>query len=221
MNRTTGYVFEELCMWYDQGNLSAGRYLEPCQQAELVDTKRRIHNLLAVTGMIDNLKRVKGRYAKKDEILRFHTSRYVESVKAMSNDNGGTLGIGDESITFAKGAYEIALQSAGGMLAAVEALLIEQSITNAYCLIRPPGHHAQADCGMGFCVFNNVVLGCLHARAITADKPPSSQIKRVAVVDYDVHHGNGTQEAFWNDDEALLISLHQDSNYPLGNRLCC
>lgn len=83
-------------------------------------------------------------------------------------------------------------------------------ITNAYCLVRPPGHHAVANRGMGFCIFNNIALTALYARALNVG------FKKVAIVDYDVHWGNGTQEAFWNDPNVLFISLHQDNNYPQG-----
>jgi acetoin utilization deacetylase AcuC-like enzyme len=87
--------------------------------------------------------------------------------------------------------------------------VIDGKVDNAYCLVRPPGHHAVRDLGMGFCLFNNVALAAMHAKAY------SDKIQRVAIVDYDVHHGNGTQDAFWNDPNVLFISLHQDSNYPI------
>lgn len=93
-------------------------------------------------------------------------------------------------------------------MAAVEAV-IRGTVRNAYCLVRPPGHHATKNLGMGFCIFNNVALAALHARQF------DSSIRRIAIVDYDVHHGNGTQDAFWDDNECLFISLHQDSNYPV------
>ena len=84
------------------------------------------------------------------------------------------------------------------------------TIDNAYCLVRPPGHHAVADQAMGFCLFNNVALAALHARSLSVG------VQRIAIVDYDVHHGNGTQDCFWNDPDTLFISIHQDNNYPSG-----
>lgn len=210
-SRITGYIFDELCMWHDAGSVSYYKYIEPGEPWEHVDTKRRINNLLYATGMIHNLKLIKSRYANRNEIERFHTSRYIDEIISKSNDNGGVVGNIEDQVRFAKGGYEIALLGVGCVLAAIEALLIEKTITNAYCLVRPPGHHAIRDCGMGFCIFNNIVLAGYHARVITNNK-----INRIAVVDYDVHHGNGTQEAFWDDENALLICIHQDSNYPIG-----
>ncbi len=81
-------------------------------------------------------------------------------------------------------------------------------VNNAYCLVRPPGHHAISNKGMGFCIFNNIALTAMYAKTLG--------IKKIAIVDYDVHWGNGTQEAFWNDPNVLFISLHQDNNYPQG-----
>lgn len=81
-------------------------------------------------------------------------------------------------------------------------------VDNAYCLVRPPGHHACRDHGMGFCIFNNIVIAAHYARKLEVG------VQRIAIVDYDVHHGNGTEEAFWDDPETLFISLHQDNNYP-------
>jgi acetoin utilization deacetylase AcuC-like enzyme len=121
------------------------------------------------------------------------------------NATGGSAG---HVANFAPGGYDIALLSAGGVLASVEAVL-RNDIDNAYCLVRPPGHHAEADRGMGFCIFNNIVIAALHARHLTNPN------YRIAIIDYDVHHGNGTQQAFWNDPLTLFISLHQAHNYPL------
>lgn len=168
--------------------------------------------------MKDCLVRVKARKAEVEEVLRFHTMEYVSKVKALSDGQGGDAG---DCARFSKGGYEIALYAVGGVLAAVEAILTDDDqsrVENAYCLVRPPGHHAERDQGMGFCIFNNIVLGVEHARVIwNKSMRLNTQGKnmRVAVVDFDVHHGNGTQQAFWDDPDTLFISLHQDSNYPL------
>ena len=114
----TGYVFDELCMWHEAGSMRWTRWVEPGQPWENPDTKRRFHNLLSVTGMLENMKQIKARCATKDEVLRFHTEEYINSVKDKSDKDGGNAGVTDEEhVKFAKRGYEIALLSAGGVLA--------------------------------------------------------------------------------------------------------
>lgn len=208
---TTGYIFEEQYMWHDAGSISYSKWVEPGETWENVQTKRRIHNLLNLTHMVDNLVSIRARPATKEEILRFHTEKYHDKIVESSRNSVG--GDGGEYARFAQGGYEIACLSAGGVLSAVEAVL-DGKISNAYCLVRPPGHHAVSNMGMGFCIFNNVALAAMHAMTI------NSEIKKVAIIDFDVHHGNGTQDAFWNDSNVLFVSLHQDSNYPCGSGAC-
>lgn len=206
MSRKTGYIFEEIYLWHDTGSLNHYHWIEPCEHWENPATKRRLHNLLVVSGLIEKLTPLRARHATEEEITRFHTKTYHDRIKSESGKRGGD---GGELAPFATGGYEIAALSTGGVLAAVEAV-IRKDISNAYCLVRPPGHHAESDLGMGFCIFNNVAIAAKHAKIFN----PS--IKKVAVVDYDVHHGNGTQSAFWDDPDTLVISLHQDNNYPHG-----
>lgn len=149
-------------------------WVEPTEFWENSHTKRRIHNLLNVSGFIDELTKVRARPATEDEIIRFHTRRYVEQIKYDSDRNGGD---GGEIAPFSRGGYEIASLSAGGLIAATEAV-VRGEIDNAYCLVRPPGHHAEADRGRGFCIFSNVAIAALHARTLG----PSTQ--RIAIVDY-------------------------------------
>lgn len=203
----TGYVFEERYMWHDPGNIQFSTWLEPIEHWENSHTKRRLHNLICVSGFIDKLIPIKARKASREEILRFHDENYIDQLELDSNRNGGD---GGELATFSSGGYDIACLSAGGVLAAVEAV-INKTVDNAYCLVRPPGHHAENDKGMGFCLLNNIVLAALHARAT------SPSILKIAIIDYDVHHGNGTQKAFWDDSNCLFISIHQDNNYPQGS----
>lgn len=205
--RRTGYVFEELYLWHDPGSISYNnKWVQPGEGWENKDTKSRMHSLLCVSGIADKLIRVAARRATRSELCRFHTEIYHDRIKEQSSCRGGDAG---EVAQFGAGSYEIAALSAGGLLAAVEAI-VTGTIENAYCLVRPPGHHALADIGMGFCLFNNVVIAAHHFRSL------NTNMKRIAVVDYDVHHGNGTESAFWDDPLALFISLHQDNNYPLG-----
>ena len=85
--------------------------------------------------------------------------------------------------------------------------MLDGTVDNAYALVRPPGHHATRDRGMGFCLFNNVAIAALHARV-------AAGVERIAIVDWDVHHCNGTQDIFWDDPDTLVVSLHQDRCYP-------
>ena len=123
----------------------------------------------------------------------------------MSDGNGGQLGF---SAFTGPGGYEIALLAAGSTVAAAEAVVTGR-VQNAYALVRPPGHHAGPAGSMGFCIFNNIAV------AIRAMQH-RHKVDRVAVVDWDVHHGNGTQDVFYDDPTVLAISLHQDGVFPQG-----
>ncbi|WP_430397855.1 histone deacetylase family protein [Ferrovibrio sp.] len=112
----------------------------------------------------------------------------------------------DGDTVISPGSGEAALRAAGAVCAAVDAVM-QGEIRNAFCAVRPPGHHAEPDQAMGFCLFNNVAIGALHARARWG-------LRRVAVIDFDVHHGNGTQAAFNNDPELFYASTHQSPLYP-------
>jgi len=148
--------------------------MEPTEFWENSHTKRRIHNLLSVSGLAEQLVPIKARVASEKEVTRFHTQRYHDQIQHDSLRNGGD---GGELAPFSRGGYGIACLSAGGVLAATEAVL-EGKVENAYCLVRPPGHHAEADRGRGFCIFNNVAIAALHARTLG----PTAQ--RIAIVDY-------------------------------------
>ena len=204
----TGWVYHELYMWHDTGRattVSAAdrKWLQAWEHYENPETKRRFRNLVEVAGLFGDLVALKPRMATVDEILRFHTRTYVDAIRTMSAASGGNAG---EGTPFSAGAFEIALLAAGGTITAVDAVL-DGRVRNAYALVRPPGHHAESDVGRGFCIFGNVVIAVEHARA-------SRGIGRVAVVDWDVHHGNGTQKAFYRDPGVLTISIHQDRWYP-------
>eukprot|EP00879_Flechtneria_rotunda_P023178 GHRR01024504.1.p1 GENE.GHRR01024504.1~~GHRR01024504.1.p1 ORF type:complete len:429 (+),score=116.86 GHRR01024504.1:183-1469(+) len=205
--RLTGYLYHELYFWHNPGPIgSLQNYLQPVQHFEHTETKRRLHNLLDVSGLLDQLKVLKPRPATLAELTRAHTVDYVESVKAMSEDQSKVVHrIGDES-AFMPGGFDIAALAAGGAITATEQVLAGD-LANVYALCRPPGHHAEQQMGGGYCLFNNVAIAALHALT-------EFQLDRVAVVDFDVHHGNGTQQVFQEDDRVLFISVHQAGNYP-------
>jgi acetoin utilization deacetylase AcuC-like enzyme len=203
----TGFVWHELYMWHDTGTgaavMPAGLTVQPLGHIESAESKRRIRNLLEVSGLMDHLVQLKPRAATEAELLRLHTKEYIDSIKKMSSELGGEAG---EETPFGRGSYEIALLAAGGCITAVDAVL-DGKVDNAYALVRPPGHHAEKDQGRGFCIFGNIALAAMHARQARG-------LSRVAIVDWDVHHGNGTEHAFYADPTVLTISVHQDNNYP-------
>ena len=203
----TGFLYHELYMWHNTGGYAGimpdGNPVQPDMHAENPETKRRFRNLLEVSGLLDSLVLLKAKEATEKQILRFHTAEYLEKIKALSNGDGGDAG---GFTIVGRGSYEIALLSAGGVIAATEAVL-NGAVDNAYALVRPPGHHAIADSAMGFCIFANAVLAGMHLLE-------EHHLERIAFVDWDVHHGNGTQDAFYDDPRALTISVHQDNCFP-------
>jgi acetoin utilization deacetylase AcuC-like enzyme len=206
--RRTGLVTHERYFWHDVGPSAGGRRpngetLQVAEPADLAETKRRLLGLLDATGYSDHLTRLAPRTATVDEVLRFHTQRYLDELRTKSTDGFGEVG---KSAYVGAGTYDIAMLAAGGALTATEAVC-HGRVDNAYALIRPAGHHAEPDRGLGFCLLNNGVLAAMHARATLG-------IGRVVILDWDVHHGNGTQLAFTDNPEVLTLSIHQDGRFP-------
>jgi acetoin utilization deacetylase AcuC-like enzyme len=203
----TALVWHELMMWFDAGTFAgpmrAAYPIQPGEAAESPEAKRRIKNLLDASGFIRNLTVITPEPASENDLLRVHTPGLLAQVREFSGGNGGQLGF---SAFIGPGVFEIALLAAGATMAAAQAVLAG-NVRNAYALVRPPGHHATADEGMGFCVFNNIAVAARYAQEIHG-------LGRVAVVDWDVHHGNGTQAIFYDDPSVLTISLHQDGTFP-------
>jgi len=142
--------------------------------------------------------------AEKSVIARVHPIGYVDWVLSQIPAEGYGALDGDTHVS--PGSGEAALRAAGAVVAAVDAVMSEQA-RNAFCAVRPPGHHAEPARAMGFCLFNNIAIGAAHARA-------THGLQRVAVVDFDVHHGNGTQAMFENDPGLMYLSTHQAPLYP-------
>ena len=142
--------------------------------------------------------------ATVEQISRVHDHSYVTELLEAVPEQGRVQVDPDTSMCPASG--EAALRASGAIIAAIDAIMDGDS-NSAFCAVRPPGHHAEPSRGMGFCLFNNVAIGVEHAR--TAHK-----LEKVAVVDFDVHHGNGTQAAFWSNPKVLVASSHQYPFYP-------
>ena len=142
--------------------------------------------------------------ATAEQIQLVHPAQYVKSVEQRCRTGEELLDQGDTRICLVS--YDVALLAAGAVIGAVDRVL-EGNLDSAFCSVRPPGHHAETSTAMGFCLFNNVAVGARHAQK-------KHGLQRVAILDWDVHHGNGTQEIFYDDASVLYISLHQYPFYP-------
>ncbi|MFK7753422.1 MAG: class II histone deacetylase [Sedimentitalea sp.] len=208
---TTGFFWDERCFWHAGGNYAAtlpiGGLVQPLAAGglpESPETKRRVKNLMDVTGLTGELASQSAPEADWADLARVHPESYLRAFKDMSDAGGGELG---RRTPFAAGGFEIAALSAGLSVAAVEAVL-RGDLSNAYALSRPPGHHCLPDFPNGFCLLANIAIAIETAKA-------RHGLGRVAVVDWDVHHGNGTEGIFYDRNDVLSISIHQDGNYPI------
>jgi acetoin utilization deacetylase AcuC-like enzyme len=159
---------------------------------------------LEFSGAIADGPRIPVRLATEDEVALCHSRHYIEIVKRDVASGAKMLSTGDTHI--GPESLAVALMATGGLLNAVDAV-IEGKAGNAFCAVRPPGHHATPDRGMGFCLFNNVAIAARYAQA-------RHGIGRVAIIDWDVHHGNGTQDIFYSDGSVFYFSTHQSPWYP-------
>jgi acetoin utilization deacetylase AcuC-like enzyme len=205
----TAYVFDMAFLQHDTGEsahlLPDGSRMEAVEHYSNNRITLRAHQLVQGSGLLERLEQVPARPATIEEIAYFHTPEYIAHVRRVTASGGGML---DDQTRVAPGSFDAALLAAGGAIELADAVVAGR-VRNGYGLLRPIGHHAMADQGMGFCVFNNAVIATRHLQRHRG-------VGRVAVVDWDVHHGNGTQSAFWNDPSVLFISLHQDNWYPGG-----
>ena len=165
--------------------------------------------LRAVLAALDDpefarLERSEAPEAAREDLLRVHPRRHVDGILGTVPETGHIAIDADTVLSPASG--EAALRAAGAVVAAVDAVVAKEA-DNAFCAVRPPGHHAEPQRAMGFCLFNNAAIGALRAREVHG-------LARVAVVDFDVHHGNGTQAAFEADGTLFYASTHQFPLYP-------
>lgn len=212
MTRRTAFFTDELTFWHHAGPhalfMPAGGWVQipnGASLAESPDSKRRLKSLLDVSGLLARLDVRTAPAATEDDLVRVHTSAYLAKLKALSDAGHGEAGI---TAPVGPGTYEIAKLSAGLATAALEAVLTG-AVDNAYSLSRPPGHHCLPDQGMGFCFLANIPVAIETMKA-------RHGLGRVAIIDWDVHHGNGTQAIYEGRGDVLKISLHQDRCFPPG-----
>ena len=190
----TGFVYHPAFLEHDMGighPESPDRLLSICRQLERSGTMAR-------------LLRIEPRRAEEEWLMQIHTPSYVEALNRHAPSHGRVSLDPDTSMS--SGSLTAAYLAAGGALAGVDAIMAKQ-VDHVFCAVRPPGHHAEANRAMGFCLFNNVAIAARYVQRRYG-------LARVLIVDWDVHHGNGTQHSFEDDPSVLFFSTHQYPHYP-------
>ncbi len=167
-----------------------------------------IRDALQKAGLLDQLLQLEPQAASPEAIAAIHDPAYITGLKERCAA-GHVFDAGSDTIA-SPATYNAACLAAGAVITAIDAVM-DHRVTNAFCAVRPPGHHAERDHAMGFCFFNNVAIGARHLQW-------HYQIQRIAIIDWDVHHGNGTQNAFYGDPSVFYFSTHQFPHYPGSGR---
>ncbi|MBE3560245.1 MAG: class II histone deacetylase [Ktedonobacteraceae bacterium] len=217
----TGFVFDERFLAHDTGvedtvvTRNGAFRLTPTPHPSSTLITQRIKEFLDGCGLTALMQPIEARAATEDELATYHTRAYIVGIRELvssARQVAGPLqapwGSIDEETVLSPGSFEAALYAAGGAENAVSAVLTGR-VRNAYVLLRPPGHHAMRNQALGFCLFNEAVIAAHHARNVYG-------LERIMIIDWDVHHGNGTQDAFYDDRGVLFLSLHQEHWFP-GN----
>jgi acetoin utilization deacetylase AcuC-like enzyme len=208
--RRVGLVFDDRYLTHNTGldlieDKTVYPYAEPIPHVSRPALVSRAKHLMDLYGVSERMIRIDPVLASDEQLTVYHTPEHLARVAEIARTDGGDTG---EGAPIGRGGDRVARLAAGGTIAAVD-MVVRGEIDAAYALVRPPGHHAMADRGMGFCIFNNAVVAARQAQR-------GHGVERILILDWDVHHGNGTQAAFWSDPSVLFISLHQDDLYPVG-----
>ena len=192
--KPTGLLLDPLYKEHDPG---AGH---PEQPARCDAVTRAVE----ATHLLPQLHRIPVRAAAEDEIALVHGHAYIATAKREIAAGAHQLSTGDTDVN--RKSFDVAVRAVGGVLNAVDAV-IGGSVANAFCAVRPPGHHARPNQGMGFCIFNNIAIAARYAQR-------KHGLAKVMIADWDVHHGNGTQDTFYSDGSVFFMSTHQSPWYP-------
>ncbi len=187
-----GFVYDPIYLKHD-----TGQHVENARRLEA------IISYLEQTELKPQLTPIKPRAATVDELSLIHHKQHISHVREVAQRGGGWL---DTDTVMSAASYEAALYAAGGAIRATEAV-VNGEVNSAFALVRPPGHHATVTRAMGFCLFNNVAIAAKYALA-------KYKLERILIIDFDVHHGNGTQDAFYDNPQVLYISTHECPFYP-------
>jgi acetoin utilization deacetylase AcuC-like enzyme len=190
----TAYISHPLCLKHDMGAY------HPESPARI----NAIEDQLIASGLMHYLQHHDAPAATREQLMRVHDSDYIDSIESSSPPQGIVQLDGDTAMN--PYSYQAALRAAGAVVLGVD-LVMGKKVENAFCNIRPPGHHAERARAMGFCIFNNVAVGAAHALE-------HHGVQRVAIADFDVHHGNGTEEIFHDEPRVMLCSTFQHPFYP-------
>jgi acetoin utilization deacetylase AcuC-like enzyme len=189
---STGLVYDEVFLRHETG-----------AHPENKERVRHAYDVLSGSPLFDRLTPIAPLRATREDLLLVHDGRYLDLLAALPEGEYAAL---DPDTMVGPGSMEAAHHAAGAVTAAVQAVT-DGDCRTAFCMVRPPGHHALPGRAMGFCVFNNIAVGAAYALERCGHQ-------HVAIIDFDVHHGNGTQAAFYEDDRVLFVSLHQHPFYP-------
>ena len=190
----TAYISHPLCLKHDMG----GHHPESPARIHAIEDQ------LIASGLLNLLQRHDAPAATREQLMRVHDAAYIASIESSVPSIGFVHLDGDTAMN--PFSYQAALRAAGAVVLGVD-MVMDQRVENAFCSIRPPGHHAERARAMGFCIFNNVAVGAAHAIA-------KHGLQRVAIADFDVHHGNGTEDIFHDDPRVMLCSTFQHPFYP-------
>ncbi len=187
-----GLVYDPIYLKHD-----TGEHVENAKRLEAIISH------LEKSGLKEQLTLIKPRAATVPELSLVHDKEYILRIKKVAQNGGGWL---DADTVMSPDSYEVAVHAAGGAIRATEAVIAGE-VNSAFATVRPPGHHATPRLAMGFCLFNNIAIAARYALN-------KCGLQRIAIIDFDVHHGNGTQEAFYDDPRVLYVSAHQSPFYP-------
>jgi acetoin utilization deacetylase AcuC-like enzyme len=192
--KSTGLVYD----------IAYQQHITPPGHPESPRRSESVIKALEEAGLSEKMTKIAARKAGREDVIRCHKESYFEIAKRDVEKGLADLTTGDTNIS--EKSFEVALLAAGGVMSAVDAV-VERKVQNAFCVVRPPGHHATPIKGMGFCLFNNIAIGARYAQA-------KHKIGKVLIADWDVHHGNGTQDIFYEDGSVLFFDCHQSPWYP-------
>jgi len=196
MTNLTAYISHQDCLQHDNG---AGH---PESPNRLLAIQQQLHD----SGLYNRLKHFTAAKVTREQLLRVHSPHYLDSIEQNAPDAPTGIYYLDPDTRLSFFSLDAARRAAGAVILATD-MVMTQQVNNAFCAVRPPGHHAKANRAMGFCIYNNITIGIAHALAIHG-------LERVALLDFDVHHGNGSEDIIGQNESVLFCSTFQHPFYP-------